>query len=81
MIDELKRIFAKSSAAMHMEEFFALRRKRVSLIFISIIFFSVTALIPVCFFVIDNPTAGVGTSAIGILALVSAVCLSPCELL
>ena len=73
MLNELKRIFGKSTSAMHMDEFFVLRRKRVSLIFISIIFFSVSTLAPVCFFVIDNVTAGIGSSFIGVLALVCAI--------
>jgi methyl-accepting chemotaxis protein len=73
MFEELKRIFGKSTSAMQMEEFFALRRKRVSLIFISIVFFAVSALAPVCFFVIDNTTAGIGSSLIGALSFFCAV--------
>jgi len=73
MFDELKRIFARQNSAASMQEFFVLRRKRVSLIFISIIFVSISALVPVCFFVIDNPTAGTGASFIGLLSIVGAV--------
>ncbi|MFA6504452.1 MAG: methyl-accepting chemotaxis protein [Treponemataceae bacterium] len=73
MLKELRLIFAKTSAAMNMDEFFSLRRKRVSMIFICVIIFAVSALTPVCFFVINNPTAGIGTSAIGLLSLISAV--------
>ena len=73
MWKELRRIFSKSSAAMHMDEFFSLRRKRVSLIFISVIMFSVFTLAPVCFLLLRNTTAGIGTSAIGVISLISAV--------
>lgn len=73
MLTELRLIFGKSSAAMSMDEYFSLRRKRVSLIFISVIIIAVGALAPICFFVIQNVTAGIGTSVIGGLALISAL--------
>ncbi len=69
MIEAWNRIFKKRSAAMHMDEFFVLRRQRVSLIFVIIIFVAVLIITPVCFFVIDNPTAGIGTSVIALIAL------------
>ncbi|MCX7656449.1 MAG: methyl-accepting chemotaxis protein [Treponemataceae bacterium] len=53
--------------------YFTLRRRRVSLVFILIITASVAVLIPICFFVIHNPSAGIGASLVGIIALISVI--------
>ncbi|GAB1483548.1 hypothetical protein MASR2M78_23640 [Treponema sp.] len=73
MVKELKRIYARVTESTSTKEFFELRRKQVSLSFAGIIFISVTPLIPICFFLLDNLSAGIGVSFIGLVALVSAV--------
>jgi len=55
------------------EEYFDLRRKRVSLIFLMIIAGAVLSLIPITFWVIHNSVAGVGASFIAFLILVSVI--------
>ena len=54
MITRLRRIFSPSSSAVHIEEYFDLRRRQVSLGFTMIIILSVTALVPISFLVIGN---------------------------
>jgi len=73
MFKEFKRIMGKSPVGLHVEEYFDLRRKRVSLIFLMMIGIAVLALIPLSFLVIDNTVAGIGASGIAILILVSMV--------
>ncbi len=72
MITRLRRIFSPSSSAVHIEEYFDLRRRQVSLGFTMIIILSVTALVPISFLVIGNPMAGIGAAVIGVIALGSA---------
>jgi methyl-accepting chemotaxis protein len=55
------------------ENYFNLRRRRVSLVFVLIITASVAILIPICFFVIRNSSAGIGASLVGTVALFSVV--------
>jgi methyl-accepting chemotaxis protein len=69
MFKELKMIFGKLDTASTMEEYFLLRKKRVSLIFVFIILGSALAIVPVCFFIINNRVAGIGTAIIGLLGL------------
>jgi len=73
MFHELKRILGKTPTGLHVEEYFDLRRKRVSLTFLLIIILAIVALVPITFLVIHNPVAGIGTSAVGLLAFVSIV--------
>jgi hypothetical protein len=73
MLKELRRLLSKSDAGLHMNEYFELRRKRVSLSFLIIILIAIFALIPITFLVIHNPIAGFGSAFIGILSLVSVV--------
>jgi methyl-accepting chemotaxis protein len=73
MFNELKRLLGKSPTGLHVEEYFDLRRKRVSLTFLLIITLAIVALVPITFLVIRNPVAGIGSSAVGFLAIVSMV--------
>ncbi len=70
MFKELQKIFGKGEFSGTMEEYFLLRKKRVSLIFAFIIIGSVSILVPVCFLVIHNPAAGFGSMVIGFLGIV-----------
>ncbi len=73
MWKEFGRILFKANTAIDIEEYFDLRRKRVSLIFVLVIFAAVLVIVPVSFLVIDNPVSGFGTFGIGILAALSAI--------
>ncbi len=73
MFKEFKRILGKNPAGLHVEEYFDLRRKRVSLIFLIMIGVAVLALVPLSFLVIHNPVAGIGAMVIAVLILVSMV--------
>jgi len=73
MFNELKRILGKTPTGLHVEEYFDLRRKRVSLTFLLIIIVAIIALVPITFLVIHNPVAGIGSSLVGLLALVSII--------
>lgn len=73
MFKEFKRIMGKSPVGLHVEEYFDLRRKRVSLIFLMMIGAAVLVLIPISFLLIDNPVAGIGAAVIAVLIIVSIV--------
>ncbi len=73
MLKELRRLLSKSDAGLHMNEYFELRRKRVSLSFLMIILLAILALVPITFLVIHNPIAGFGSAFIGLLSLFSVV--------
>jgi len=49
MFNEFKRIMGKTQSGLHVEQYFDLRRKRVSLTFMLIIACAVAALIPITF--------------------------------
>ncbi len=73
MFKEFKRILGRIPGGLHVEDYFSLRRKRVSLTFLLITAGAVLSLIPITFWVIHNPVAGVGASFIALLILVSIV--------
>jgi len=73
MFNEFKRIMGKTQSGLHVEQYFDLRRKRVSLTFMLIIACAVAALIPITFLVIHNPVAGFGTIFIAGLTMASIV--------
>lgn len=73
MFNELRRILGKTPTGLHVEEYFDLRRKRVSLTWLLIIIVAIAALVPITFLVIHNPVAGFGSSLVGVLALLSMV--------
>jgi methyl-accepting chemotaxis protein len=73
MFNELRRILGRTPTGLHVEEYFDLRRKRVSLTWLLIIIVAIAALVPITFLVIHNPVAGFGSSLVGVLALVSMV--------
>ncbi len=75
MWKELRRIFSKSESGLRMGEYFALRRKRVSIVFIGIIFAAVCLILPVCVFLLKSPVASFGSALIAVLAVVGAVCV------
>ncbi len=75
MWKELRRIFSKSESALRMGEYFTLRRKRVSIVFIGIIFAAVCLILPVCVFLLKSPVASFGSALIAVLAVVGAACV------
>lgn len=70
MFKEFKRILGKTPLGLHVEEYFDLRRKRVSLIFLMIIGVTVLVFIPISFLLIHNIAAGIGSVLIAITILV-----------
>ncbi|OHD17090.1 MAG: hypothetical protein A2Y38_14125 [Spirochaetes bacterium GWB1_59_5] len=70
MLKEFKRILGKTPRGLHVEEYFDLRRKRVSLIFLLIIGVAVMVFIPISFFIIRNAVAGIGTVLIALTVLI-----------
>jgi len=56
-----------------MNEYFELRRKRVSLSFLIIILIAIIALVPITFLILHNPIAGFGSAFIGFLSLASVI--------
>jgi len=70
MLKEFKRILGKTPLGLHVEDYFNLRRKRVSLIFLMIIGVTVLVFIPISFLLIHNTVAGIGSVLIAVTILV-----------
>ncbi len=70
MFKEFKRILGKTPLGLHVEEYFDLRRKRVSLIFLMIIGVTVLVFIPISFLLIHNIAAGIGSVLIAVTIVV-----------
>lgn len=70
MFKEFKRVLGKTPTGLHVSEYFDLRRKRVSLMFLLIIAVTVLVFIPISFLVIQNAVAGIGACLIALMILV-----------
>jgi methyl-accepting chemotaxis protein len=73
MLKTLKTVFAKKIEAKTLAEYYLLRKTRTSMSFVIIIFLGVLALIPLSFFVINNPVAGLSACIIAGVTFFGAV--------
>jgi methyl-accepting chemotaxis protein len=73
MLKTLKTVFAKKIEAKTLAEYYLLRKTRTSLSFVIIIFLGVLALIPLSYFVIHNPIAGLSACVVAVVTLLGAL--------